>query len=221
MFYIYDEQNKQFNGMTQGQKNPKNVGFLQPANSTLLAPPTEFSINEVPTYNLESGAWELGVSQYKKDLNEALLSEENEHGFKIYELVNEEVVARDAVILQAEIDAKLLEESLRQSQVDLENMRLVMDTNIITKAADITKGTTTESIQAFTSAFQLRASNPGSYTSAGLKAYYAIDTFAVLDALDTEAKISQYYSAVLVELDLFREAEIAKYLTEKALLEQS
>jgi len=212
MYYIYDEQTKQFNGMTQGQKNPKREGFLQPANSTSVAPPAEFSVNEVPVYNIISGAWELKVSQYKKDLDKALINEVNGYGVKLNEEVDGAVVPKAQNVVDTETDNIILVQNEKELEEQKQNLKNMMNYNIEIKARLITGGSSLESIQAFMSAFSLRAFSPSLYANEGLVVYYAIEGYTKGEALDTEFKITDYYTKVLVEIDLYRNAEINTYL---------
>lgn len=109
-------------------------------------------------------------------------------------------------------------EIVEDTSTTQEDLKETMDSNIMAKAMEISKGTTAESVQAFFQAFQIRASNPAEYTSEGLIVRYAITGYALNDALDTEAKITDYYNKILIEMDKYREAEISNYIAALAAL---
>lgn len=217
-FYAYNERGI-FTAVVAGQKNPKKQNeFLQPANTTTIAPPEEYSINEVPSFDEDLGQWVLIKSDYKINLDAAKLEEVNEYGVLINEEVNGEVVARP----QAEVDAENAEViAAREAEALIEatkTLKLTMDQNILDKAREITLGTSSESMQAFVQAFSLRANNPEEYINDGLQVHYATAGYALGDPLDTEVKITDYYTKIMVELDKFRNAEIEAYLAAKAAL---
>jgi hypothetical protein len=128
---------------------------------------------------------------------------------------------------ETEVDAFLssVSDALLAAKKDkaaqLEAIKKTMDQNIINEAMAVTGATSIESAQAFVQAFQLRMANPAEYVNEGLKVYYAIDTYSLGEDLDTETKITDYYKKVVVYLDKFREAEIASYLSQKAVIEAS
>jgi hypothetical protein len=219
MFYIYDEDTKEFLGTTQGQKNPRNkIDFLQPAHTTTLAPPTEYSVNEVPVFSLNLGVWKLTTSQYKLDLDTSTLKETNGYGVLLNEGELGAVVPRSTEEIDAETDAIIAAEVSTDLAEEKEILRSTMDTNIVVKAVEITGGTNLDSIQAFLQAFNLRAFSPDSYVDAGLVVFYAIDGYTKGSALDTSEKIKDYYTKILVEVDIFRNNEISNYLAALALL---
>ena len=209
-----------FAGSEPAQKNPIVQGqFLLGPNQTLVAPPDagSYTADQIPIFNEDLEQWELVDSPEKIANDNALFALTNEEGVLLYEDDGNGIpVARDQADVDAEtqaiVDARALSENLG-------NIRETMDNNIIVKAMEITKGTTIESVQAFTQAFHLRANNPAEYVAEGLVVRYAWGSYAIDDALDTEAKISEYYSGIMIELDKFREAEIATYLAAKFALE--
>jgi len=101
MFYRYDFDGK-FTGKTTGQKNPKEGGFLQPANSTHIPIPNDYSINEWPIFNLETQIWELVESDYKKAMDSQNL-EELIDGVHTYKLVESVVVEKSTAEFEAEL----------------------------------------------------------------------------------------------------------------------
>lgn len=212
--YIFDG-NGYFVGVSSAQENPKKVGeYLKPSNGTFIAPPDSGSYpsDKEPLFNEDLEQWELVDSRQKIETDEQLLELKNQYGVNLYKTDNNgNVVPKDTAEVDAEVDAI-------GSDYKLEDARALMDSNILNKAMDITKGTNLPSVQSFLQAYQLRANNPANYVSAGLKVYYAKDTFNIGDNLDTEQKIKDYYNAILIEMDLYRESEIANYLATKASL---
>jgi hypothetical protein len=220
-FYRYDD-NGHYTGTVKGQKNPIRVWeYLQPINTTDIAPPSEYTIEQIPKFNKISGEWELVKSQYKKDLEASQLEEVNEYGVLLNEMIDDEVVPRDPQIIQSETDIIIQQEATEQLEAEIQAIKNTMDQNIITEAMAVTGASSTESAQAFIQAYQLRMANPAEYVNEGLKVYYPIDTYILGEDLDTEAKITDYYKKVTIYLDKFREAEIASYLSQKAVIEAS
>lgn len=210
--YCYDYQGY-FTGVTSMQRNPiRKNEFLVPANATLIAPPTGYDETKKPMFNQDSGAWVLVDSPLKLAQDKQLLELTNEYGVNLYELGEDGLpLLRDEAEVLAETEAIT-------KNLQIAELKRVMDTNIVNKAKEVTRATSTESAQAFIQAFTLRMNNPAEYVNDGLKVFYPIDTYNLYDSLDTEAKITDYYKKVVIFLDKFREAEIANYLTQKAAL---
>ena len=131
----------------------------------------------------------------------------NEHGVITHTLVDGEYVEHDAT-----------EVAVQTLGARKHLLKLIMNGSIISKGQEMTGGNTKESIQAFVSAYQLRANNASEYVAEGLTVGYAVTGYTVGDALDTDIKINEYYTKVLIEMDKFRNAEIVIYLTAKAAL---
>jgi len=232
--YSYDEF-LLYTGASVAPVNPKRpTESLVPAYSTEVEIPTGYTIDEWPLYDLDLKTWSLVPSPYKQaqdaDLAEQVLDAEAvaEEAQRVLDVENSNKTTAEGIYLFVEQPDGSFYEKTAQELADetaaflasqaLLALKVAMDTNIITKAAEITLGTTTESIQAFTSAFTLRAQNPAEYTTDGLLVYYATVGYALGDALDTEVKIVEYYNKIMIELDKFRNAEIAAYLAAKAAL---
>lgn len=215
--YFYDSKNYRFSGVAVLQRNPKRKDeFLLAPNCTLIEPPQNYGPLEHPIFNADLQAWELGLSDYALELEAQKEHTVTSWGTPLYEKdINGNWIERDFSLVEAEDAAK---EAAFNYENSLRDLKSVMDSAIIEKGMEITKGTSIESVQAFAQAFQLRASKASQYVNAGLKVYYPIDGYNLLDALDTEAKIADYYSKILIELDLFRETKIAEYIAAKALL---
>lgn len=90
-----------------------------------------------------------------------------------------------------------------------------MDSSIVTEAASVFSTTNRESMLAFVDSYQLRIIAASQYVSYGLQAHVNTASFTVGDALDTEQKIKDFYTEVLVALDKDRDAKIAAYLAVK------
>jgi len=215
--------------------NPKRpTQTLAPSYSTEIEPPEGYAVELVPKFDVVLKTWSLVASPTKIAADVALAKEVEEAEalaveaqrkldventqkqdasgvYEYYVNVEGEVVAKTAEEIAEEIATKLAYETLQA-------LKITMDTNIITKAAEITLGSTPASMQAFTSAFTLRASNPAEYVADGLQVHYATVGYVLGDALDTEVKITAYYTKILIELDKFRNAEIFTYLAAKAAL---
>lgn len=217
--YTYDLQGY-FTGVTVAQRNPKKIGaWLLPADSTFVEVPdsSTYTADEIPLFNEDTQTWALVDSLEKVDNDNKLLTVTNEYGILLYvEDENGKPVLRPQAEVDTETDAYIAERNLSEGLSDIKS---TMDTNIILKAMEITKGTSVESVQAFMSAFQLRAANPAEYVNEGLQVYWPIDEYALLSSLDTEAKITGYYNKVLIYIDKFRQAEINTYVAAKAALE--
>ena len=213
MFYTY---NRDFIhiGQTQGQTNPKTGQAMKPANSTTIAPPV-ITVEQLAKFIPESNSWGTIESPFKiaKDAENLLLLEsKNDLGVLLYELVDGVAVARSAITIGEESAAASIQNQIVAA-------RDAMDISVLTKAMEVTSTTGSTSAQASVTAFQWRATNAGSYVDAGLVVRYASGSFVKDAALDNEADIVAYYNAVLIELDLFREAAIATYITQKTALE--
>lgn len=218
--YLFD-QDGFYCGVQTAQVDPKNPAQrLMPANATQVAPPTGYPVEQCPKWN--GSAWVLDtapktiaeqveLARLQEEVKQQNLEATNEYGIRLYEEVNGEVVLRNSAAVQAEVDLVL---------TDLQKQSLLstLKQNIINKGAEITGGIDSESIAAFFQAYQLRAANPASYIADGLAVKYAVTGYAVNDALDTEAKITDYYNKVMIEMDKFREAEYATYQTALAAL---
>lgn len=207
--YGYNSQGY-FTGVIPMQRNPFKAGeFLLPAMATLVEPPTGYTEDQQPKFNLDTEQWELVESQYKKALDAEKMQLTNEYGVNLYEddgLGN--VILRDNAEVQSEVD-----EIIKQNQ--LADIKNTMDNNIVNKAFELTGASSIESASAFFQGYTLRANNASEYINEGLMAHYAIGAFALGDALDTEAKISEYYNLINITMDKFRNSEINNYLAAK------
>ena len=219
LIYLYDN-NFLYAGFMEAPRNPIRKGeFLPPDNATTIAPPNNYTINEIPKFDIDFNDWYLVESPYKiaqdkeiEELKQKQLITPNEYGVALYELdTNGNVVERDPAIIEAENNQAIKE-------INIFDLKKVMDDNIINKAREVTGGSSLESIQAFISSYQLKAGNSSEYVSDGLVAHYTNGNYTKGDSLDTEAKISEYYKGLLLLLDKHRDTEIAAYLAAKAVL---
>ena len=213
MFYTYDK-DLFYTGQRQGQNNPKTNQPMRPANSTLIAPPSVTS-DERAQFNKASNTWDKvdSLSKIQSDADNLLLLEEkNELGVLLYELVDGVSVLRSVAIVNYESNAVSIQNQITAA-------RDKMDLDVLTKAMEITSTTGAASAQASVTAFQWRAQSAGYYVDADLVVRYASGSYAKGDLLNAETDIVTYYSAILTELDLFREAAIATYITQKTALE--
>lgn len=213
MFYSYSEE-LIYTGETAGQRNPKTGEQLKPARTTTVAPPFATE-DETPRFRPETDDWELIESDLKKQKtadNLLLLDEVNDLGIFLYEEIDGVAVARSASIISSESNAASIQAQIKAASD-------TMDLNVVTKAMEITSTTGPTSAQASVSAFQLRVLNAGAYVGQGLVVRYASGSYVKGAVLNTELDIIAYYNAVLVELDLFREAAISTYITQKTALE--
>lgn len=212
--YFYEPQTYRFTGVSTLQRNPKRKEtFLVPPNCTLVKPPEDYTPLQHPIFNADTNTWYLGKSQYALSLDTQKEFAETAFGTPLYEKnINGDWVERRTIDVEAEDKAKEIQMNYETAVAVLKN---TMDTAIVSKAFEITKATSIESAQAFIQAYQLRAANPELYTIAGLRVYYPIENFSLLDNLDTAEKIRTYYTSVLIELDLFREEKILEFITQK------
>lgn len=210
--YCYDYQGY-FTGVTSMQRNPiRKNEFLVPANATLIAPPTGYDETKKPMFNQDIGTWILVDSPLKLEQDKQLLELTNEYGVNLYEL------GEDGLPVLRDEDEVLSETEAITKDLQIGELKRIMDSNIISKALEVTNTTSIESAQAFVQAFTLRMNNPEEYINDNLKVFYPIDNYNLYDILDTELKITDYYKKVLILLDKFRETEITNYLTQKSLL---
>ena len=93
-----------------------------------------------------------------------------------------------------------------------------MDTGVVDDAITVFKTKNRESILAFVSSYQLRILAPQKYSALGLVAEFTIGAFTVGDLLNTDEKVKDYYTEILVDLDTKRNTRIVEYLTLKASL---
>lgn len=209
--YSYDN-NGIYTGTVAMQKHPlKSSEYLVPMNATMIEPPdvSTYSADKVPSFNQDTQSWVLVESPQKIEEDKAKLDLENSYGVKLYEKdIEGNVIAREASIVEEETlniykEDKYIEE------------KMIMDTNILNKVKEVTNASTPESAQAFISSYQVRVNNAADYVNEGLIVRYALDAYALNDALDTEAKIVDYYNKLLVHIDKFREQAIATYITNK------
>ncbi len=234
--YNYDNDGL-FTGPSVPPVNPKQPDqFLKPARCTEVAPPEGYPIEQIPKW--DGSSWSLVESPYKIAQDAELARQQEEaaiqaaeaqreihrqnaetldaNGIPLYHVSYDEngdvvTVAKTAQELADELAAKQDEEARG-------NLLFTLKQNIMNKGAEITGGIDADSIAAFFQAYQLRAQNPAEYLADGLTANYAVTGFAQGDALDTEAKITDYYNKVMIEMDKFREAEYAAYQTALAAL---
>lgn len=228
--YHYDTE-KLLTGDSIAQENPvRDASYLIPANSTTVEPMTEYTGDEIPKYDVVAGTWSLIPSQSKIDAdaleekeaqeaadllateNAEKLAEVNEHGVLLYDNVDGTAVARTATAILEETNVIVLE-------LQLVGLKDTLDAAILEQAMTVTKGTGVDSVTAFIQAYQLRSLNPSLYLESDLMVRYPTEGFVVGDLLDTELKITTHYNAVMIELDLFREAKIAEYLIQKNAIE--
>ncbi len=94
----------------------------------------------------------------------------------------------------------------------------LMDDGVTKKGAEIIGTNSKESMFAFIDSYQTRILAPEKYTTFGLKSELTIGEFVKGDALNTEAKIKDYYLEVLVMLDKDRMEKIKTYLDKKTSL---
>ena len=100
----------------------------------------------------------------------------------------------------------------------LKGAYVLMD-NEVANEASLKVGTKNrESILASISAYQLRVMIPERYIDLGLIAEIEIGNFLISDPLDDAAKIKEYYTEVLFQLDAYRIGKIKDYLDLKASL---
>ena len=211
-----------YSGSQPAQKNPVRPGeFIVGANQTLVSPPdpASYTADQIPIFNEALEQWELVNSPEKVANDNALFALVNEEGVFLYEDDGNGVpVERDAQEVADETQAII---DARDKSEQLLSIKTAMDNNIFDKAAEITKGTSMESVQAFTQAFHLRSNNGAEYVADGLIVRYAWGTYGLGDPLDTAQKIEEYYTGIMIELDKFREAEITTYLTARAAIENA
>lgn len=214
--YQYDE-NFRLLGPVPLAPNPRG-GFLVPALCTTVEPPTGYGVEEMPAFNEASQSWELVKSYYQLELEATYQEAVSPKGNPLYELdLNGDWVERDAAIVQAEDDVRILQDAYDSQLIILKQS---MDATILEKAKEITKGSSLPSVQSFLQAYQLRVNAPEEYVSEGLIVRWAIDGYSVGDALDDVTKIEDYYKKVLIYLDKFREQTIGEYITAKNALPQ-
>ena len=209
--YFYDNEGY-FSGKRLAQKHPFKNEYLLPLNSTMLAPPQDYSINEEPVFN--GNSWDLTTSRAKlAEENElttqedALLEKVNSYGVKEY-FRND--LGRVVLRPQEEIDA---ENQVIIDDINATNRKIALDNVIIEEAKRVTRAGDKDSAQAFVQAYQLRMTYPADYVSKNLMVFFAIGQYALYEPLDTIEKIADYYKQVLIYLDDFREEEIRKYIT--------
>lgn len=234
VIYLYDE-NYFYTSAAVAPVNPKRPSeSLPPMNSTEVKPPEGYAVELIPLFNFENSTWSLVDSPYKIAADEQLAKEEAdaladaEEAQRALDVVNSNKTTDSGIYLFKELPdgsfyEKTAEEVATEEQALLDytallTIRNTMNYNIITKAKEITLGTTTESMQAFTAAFNLRATNPAEYVAEGLQVHYAITGYVLGSALDTVEKVTEYYTKILIELDKFRNSEINNYLAAKAAL---
>ena len=112
-----------------------------------------------------------------------------------------------------------LEVAENESLFNLDIAYEEMDKDIAFESAKKIGTYNRESMFAFVDAYQLRIIAAHKYLDFGLKAEINIASFSIGDKLDTEEKIKEYYTELLVHLDKFRTQKIVDYLTVKAGLE--
>lgn len=214
--YKYNPSTFKLIGSLNLQQNPANPSeFLSPPDVTTVAPPSGYSADECPAFNTGTQTWYLTDSdsyladqtarQSAVSANDVALFEDDGSG---------KWVARP----QADIDA---DEAEAGKEIAKDNAKITMDSNIQSKAFEISGADTIVAAQNFFQAYQLRASNASEYVSEGLVAHYANGTYALNDALDTEVKIQEYYSGLCVLMDKFRNTEINTYAANIATIEAS
>lgn len=214
--YMYDDTFRLI-GPVPLASNPKRYGeYLVPSNCTTIEPPTGYGEELTPAFNRGTGQWDLVKSYYALEMEDTYREAVSPTGAPLYEQdIEGNWILRDAAIVQAEDDAN---NAAANYDLELQNLKVSMDEAILNKAMEITKGTSLPSVQSFLSAYQLRALKPSEYVSEGLIVRWAIDTYALGDALDTDLKIEDYYSKILIYMDKFREEKIGEYLAAKAAL---
>lgn len=227
--YNYDNEGL-YTGPSVPPVNPKQPEqFLKPAMCTEVAPPEGYPVEQIPKW--DGSSWSLVESPYKiaQDAELARQEEEaaiqaaeaqreihrqnaealDENGIMLYHVSED---ANGDIVTVAKTAQELADElAARQDAEARGSLLSTLKQNIMNKGAEITGGIDADSIAAFFQAYQLRAANPAEYIADGLTANYAVTGYAVNDALDTEAKITDYYNKVMVEMDKFREAEYAAY----------
>lgn len=212
--YTYDSDGY-FSGVVQCQKDPKNLGeYLNPINSTKIQPPEQnsYSADQTPIFNIDQQKWLLVESKAKKENDRVLLETYNHVGVQLYEQdENGKVVLRDQKQVESETEILEKEELINTA----ENQ---MNSNIFEYAKQVTKGITVETVLAHTHSYQVRMQNPSRYTQLNLKVHYAFDSYTYGDLLDTEEKIKNYYTDILINMDTFRQNEIQKFLDYKSSL---
>ncbi len=98
----------------------------------------------------------------------------------------------------------------------------VMDDNINAATLSTFGTLDRDSAGAFAQSWRLKMDNASSYSGIGLVALEEIAGFSVGDPLDTDQKVSDYYTEKvnqLIAFDIFRDAEIMTYLAAKAAAE--
>jgi hypothetical protein len=207
--YLYNN-NFELSGSVVLRPNPLEPNkYLTPANCTTVAPPN-YNQEQIPVFNVESQDWELGKSAYWYELQKMYSEAVTTHGVPLYEQdAQGQWVERSSSEVQLEISNK---QAVIDYERAVEQAKKLMDDKILEKAKEVTKGTSVESVQAFTSAYQVRVNNAIDYVGEGLIVRYALEGYVLGEALDTEVKIRDYYNKLLVYLDKFREAEINKYI---------
>lgn len=206
-------ENGYFTGIVPMQRNPLKLGdFLLPSNATLVAPPTGYTEDKQPKFNQDLGTWVLVESEYKLALDAEKLQLTNEYGVSLYEEdIQGGAVLRDSAEVDAETNI-----IIKSRQID--ELKNVMDANIINKAFELTGATSIDSASAFFQGYTLRASSPAEYLSEGLVAHYAIGNYVLGDALDTIAKITEFYNLINIAMDKYRNSEINNYIAARNLL---
>ena len=159
--YMYDETFRLL-GSIPLAPNPLQAGeYLTPARCTQVVPPTGYDASQVPIFNQDAQQWSLGKSHYQLGLEASYVEAVTGYGTALYEQnIEGNWSQRDPAEVAAEDAAK---EAQQNYDLEIQNLKINMDTNIINKSAEITKGTSVESIQAFIQAYQLRANNASEY----------------------------------------------------------
>ena len=199
-----------FTGIVPMQRNPiRKTEFLAPSNATLVQPPTGYTEEQQPMFNEDLQVWLLVESEYKINLDAEKLQLVDEYGVHLYE---EDM---DGNIIQRPVEDVQADGELIIKEIAIRELKNVMDSNIINKALEITRGSSIESASAFFQGYILRASNAAEYVNDGLIVHYSYGNFSLGEALDTETKIVEYYNSLNILMDKFRNSEINNYLAAK------
>lgn len=192
MFYSYDE-NKLYNGEIEGQKNPRGQGRLQPADTTVVAPP-EMAEGETAKFSEVSQSWAIVPDERYNDVK---LQEVNDDGVLKYEL-DENGFIKDRAVESIDEDKKGM------AIVELYN-EMVKD--IYAEMLAVFGTDNDVSAQAFASTYEAMAKRPANYVGElGL-----IDEAAVLAYANAEIAKADAYA-------IYRMNRILQFQTAKAAL---